>query len=183
MDRRQKKTREAIFKAFSELLSKKHFNQITVGEIISLADVGRATFYAHFETKDFLLKALCEDLFCHIFDSVQANEAEHKHIFSCNGHSSAILHLLYHLQKNDNNILDLLACENNELFIRYFKENLKNLIQKQIHLFDDKKADGLPYDYWINHISVTFVETVRWWIDNGMKESPDVLANYFSLAI
>ena len=34
MDRRQRKTRELIFKAFIELLSKKDFNQITVGEII-----------------------------------------------------------------------------------------------------------------------------------------------------
>lgn len=42
MDRRQRKTREAIFKAFTELLSEKDFNQITVGEIIDNADVGRA---------------------------------------------------------------------------------------------------------------------------------------------
>ena len=65
MDRRQRKTREAIFKAFTELLSAKDFDQITVGEIIKLSDVGRSTFYSHFETKDFLLKELCEELgFC-----------------------------------------------------------------------------------------------------------------------
>ena len=81
MDRRQRKTREAIFKAFIALLSKKHFNQITVGEVIERADIGRATFYAHFETKDFLLKALCEELFCHIFDAVENNKANHRHIF------------------------------------------------------------------------------------------------------
>jgi len=40
MDRRQRKTREAIFNAFTELLSKKDFNQITVGEIIEHADIG-----------------------------------------------------------------------------------------------------------------------------------------------
>ena len=57
MDRRQKKTRDAIFKAFIDLLSKKHYNQVTVGEIIERADVGRATFYAHFETKDYLLNS------------------------------------------------------------------------------------------------------------------------------
>ena len=38
MDRRQRKTREAIFTAFTELLSKKDFNKITVGEIIERAD-------------------------------------------------------------------------------------------------------------------------------------------------
>ena len=54
MDRRQRKTREAIFNAFITLLSKKNYNGITVGEIIEVANIGRATFYAHFETKAFL---------------------------------------------------------------------------------------------------------------------------------
>lgn len=179
MDRRQKKTREAIFHAFSELLSKKHYHQITVGEIIEKADVGRATFYAHFETKDFLLKELCEELFCHIFDAIEEGGEKHRHIFDCDAPSSVILHLLQHLQKNDNHILELLACENNELFLRYFKENLKVLIQRQPQVFGNKKGRTLPDDYWVNHISVTFVETVRWWLGNGMMESPETLSDYF----
>jgi len=183
MDRRQKKTREAIFTAFIELLSEKHYNKITVGEIIQRADVGRATFYAHFETKDFLLKELCEELFCHIFDATEAGGQGHRHIFNCDAPSSVILHLLQHLQKNDNNILELLACENNELFLKYFKENLKALIQKRPQILGDKKRGELPDDYWINHISSTFVETVRWWLDNGMKESPETLSSYFLAVI
>ena len=38
MDRRQKKTKDAIFKAFTTLLSKKNYNQISVQEIIDIAD-------------------------------------------------------------------------------------------------------------------------------------------------
>ena len=183
MDRRQKKTREAIFKAFTELLSNKHYNQITVGEIIERADIGRATFYAHFETKDYLLKELCEELFCHIFDSAEEGGEKHKHIFECDAPDSVFLHLLQHLQKNDNNILELLACENNEMFLRYFKEDLQKLIRKQLYLFEGRRARELPEDFWVNHISATFVESVRWWIDNGMKESPELLSSYFLMAI
>ena len=168
MDRRQRKTRESIFKAFIELLSQKDFSHITVGEIIERADVGRATFYAHFETKDFLLKELCEELFCHIFDAESNEQSKHRHIFDCNAPDSVFLHLFQHLQKNDNNILELLSSRNDELFLRYFKMNLNRLIVSHLSLFETRKSDKLPDSFWVNHIASVFVETVRWWIDNGM---------------
>ncbi len=180
MDRRQRKTREAIFDAFIDLLSEKDFNQITVAEIIEKADIGRATFYAHFETKDYLLKELSEELFCHIFDSVNNENTEHRHIFNCNEHDSIFLHLFRHFEKNDNNILKLLSCRNNELFLRYFKTDLKLLIKKQLPALNYIQFDGLPEDFVINHISSTFVETVKWWVNNGMKESDEEINEYFS---
>ena len=183
MDRRQRKTREAIFRAFIELLSKKSFDRITVGEIIEGADVGRATFYAHFETKDFLLKELCEELFCHIFDAVGEQPVEHKHIFECDAHGSAFLHLFKHLQKNDNNILQLLSGQNNTLFLRYFKIELMRLVESQLPSFEMRKNEKLPESFWVDHIAATFIETVRWWIENGMKESPEEITEYFYLAV
>ena len=179
MDRRQRKTREAIFMAFVGLLARKRFNQITVGEIIERADVGRATFYAHFETKDFLLKELCEELFCHIFDALEAGGGQHRHIFECDTSAPVILHLLQHLQKNDNHILELLGGENNELFLCYFKENLLILIQKQRVLFAGKKPAIVSDDFWFDHIVATLVETIRWWIARGLKEDAETVCDYF----
>ncbi len=179
MDRRQRKTREAIFRAFTELLSVKDFSQITVGEIIKKADIGRATFYSHFETKDFLLKEFCEELFCHIFDTENHNENEHRHIFACEETDSVFTHLFRHLQKNDNNILALLSSQNNELFLRYFKVNLELLIESQMSLFESRKSKDIPCSFWKNHIISTFVETIKWWVDNGMKESAEVITEYF----
>ena len=179
MDRRQRKTREAIFNAFTELLSKKDFNQITVGEIIGNADVGRATFYSHFETKDFLLKEFCEELFCHIFDAENNSENDHKHIFECDCSDSVFLHLLQHLQKNDNNILTLLSSQNNELFLRYFRYNIEILVEEHLALFESKRDENIPLSFWKNHIVSTFVETIRWWIKNDMKESPESITEYF----
>ncbi|MBE5745408.1 MAG: TetR/AcrR family transcriptional regulator [Clostridiales bacterium] len=181
MDRRQRKTREGIFKAFAELLSKEHYNQITVKQIIDKADVGRATFYAHFETKDYLLKAFCEELFCHVFDCIENGEKEHKHIFHCDAPDSAFLHLLRHLKNNDNNILKLLSCPNNELFLEYFKENLKELISRQTSIISKKSE--VPDAFWLHYICTVFVETVRWWIDNEMKETPEQIVEYFLAVI
>lgn len=183
MDRRQRKTREAIFASFIDLLTEKDFNAITVSEIIDKADVGRATFYSHFETKEFLLKALCEELFCHIFDSLEEAQSQHKHIFHCEVREPPFLHLFRHLQRNDNNVLKLLSSGNNELFLRYFRLNLQKIVVNQLPLFEERRSDVLPESFWINHIISVFVETVRWWIGNGMKESPEKLAEYFSATI
>ena len=183
MDRRQKKSRDAIFCAFTKLLSKKNYNNISVSEIIDEANVGRTTFYAHFETKDFLLKDLCEELFGHIIDTAMGLPGGQYHCSYAAATDSVFLHLLRHLQENDRNILELLSSQNNEIFIRYFKCNLKKLIITQ---YADKgvlKNDKLPQDYLVNHISSSFVETVGWWISGKMKESPEQITQYFLAVI
>lgn len=174
MDRRQKKTRNAIFAAFIKLLDKKNYGSITVGEIIDEADVGRATFYSHFETKDYLLKALCEDLFDHVINSAFGNAGGERGYALCNDNHSPFLHLLNHLEKNDDNILRLLTCCNNELFLSYFKENLKKMITGY-----EKIESELPVELVVNHIANTFVETIQWWSKNKMKESPEQIEKYF----
>ncbi len=183
MDRRQKKTREAIFSAFAELLSKKSFGQISVQDIIDRADVGRTTFYAHFETKDYLLKALCEELFTHIIDTAAGLPKGHYHCTCGNPTDSMFLHLLRHLQENDYNILALLSSENNEIFMRYFKNELRQLIVRQYADTGVLYASHLPEEYLVSHISSSFVETVAWWISRGRKESPEVIAEYFHSVI
>ena len=180
MDRRQKKTREAIFNALCDLLSKKQYNSITVGEIIERADVGRATFYSHFETKDTLLSELCRELFCHIFDMSEGGEHTHRHIFECDAQSPVFLHLLRHLEKNDHNILRLLSGENNEVFLRYFKENLGELIKKSLPTSERAASLSVPESFLVNHLASAFVEAVRWWVVNKMSVPAEVIAEYFS---
>ena len=179
MDRRQRKTREAIFQAFIALLSEKNYNQITVAEVIDRADIGRATFYAHFETKDYLLKALCEELFGHVF----ADSGEDSHLFHCDAPGDTFEHLFHHLYKNDNQILELLSCRNNELFLHYFRSSLTAFLQANPALFSGRENPGLPADFWVGHIAATFVETVRWWLETGRGQSPKELAQYFLMAV
>lgn len=183
MDRRQKKTRRAIFEAFSRLLAQKRFGKITVQEIIDEANVGRATFYAHFETRDELLGALCEDLFSHIMSS--ADECAHIHglYSSASAETSVFCHLLHHLRENDKHILDLLSCESHDLFLRYFKDHLRALIRRQFLEPGRPLRQDLPEDFLINHISGSFVEMVLWWIQGRMKQSPAELDRYFRSVI
>ena len=36
-----------------------------------------------------------------------------------------------------------------------------------------------PMPFWKNYVVSTFVEIIRWWINNGMQESPETLTDYF----
>lgn len=183
MDRRQQKTRAAIFSAFSALLAEKSYNKITVQEIIDAANVGRTTFYAHFETKDDLLKALCEELFGHIIGS--AMDRTHTHGLYSDGSApaSVFCHLLQHLKENDNNILGLLSCESSEIFLRYFKNSLNELVRTQFLEQHRTTNSHIPQDFLINHISGSFVEMVLWWIKSRMRQTPEELDGYFRAVI
>lgn len=177
MDRRQQKTRADIFDAFSGLLAEKSYSKITVQEIIDAANVGRTTFYAHFETKDDLLKALCEELFGHILS--RAGDRTHTHGLDAQGDApeSMFCHLLQHLQENDRNILGLLSCESSEIFLRYFKDSLSGLVRSQ--LAQRCKRPDLPREFLVNHVAGSFVEMVLWWIKGHMRQTPAELDRYF----
>lgn len=183
MDRRQQKTRTAIFSAFTSLLAEKSYSKITVQEIIDAANVGRTTFYAHFETKDDLLKELCEELFGHIIGS--AMDCTHTHGLYSDGSApeSVFCHLLQHLQENDRNIIALLSCESSEMFLRFFKDSLNELVRSQFINQNRKANTDIPEDFLINHISGSFVEMVLWWIKGHRKQTPEDLDRYFRAVI
>lgn len=54
-DRRVRRTRKLLQEALVSLILEKHYDKITVQEIIDRANVGRSTFYAHFQDKEDLL--------------------------------------------------------------------------------------------------------------------------------
>lgn len=177
MDRRQQKTRTAIYRAFTTLLDRQNFHSITVQDIIDEANIGRSTFYAHFETKEELVKSLCRELFDHIIGTAMDKQDTHG-LYACtNAPHSVICHILQHLQENDNNILILLSCESSPIFMSYFKSGMEELVRSQ--LLGDTALPGVPREFLVNHIAGSFVEMVQWWLDGGRKETPQTLDGYF----
>ena len=178
MDRRQQKTRTAIYRAFTTLLETRNISTITVQDIIDEADIGRSTFYAHFETKEELLKSLCRELFDHIIGSAMDKHDTHG-LYTCtNAPHSVILHILQHLQENDNSILTLLSCESSPIFMRYFKSGMEELVRTQM-LSDTAITADVPREFLINNIAGSFVEMVQWWLSGGCAQTPQELDDYF----
>lgn len=55
-NRRAIRTREAMLRAFRDLILMRGYDAISVRDVILRAEVGRSTFYEHFENKDDLLR-------------------------------------------------------------------------------------------------------------------------------
>jgi AcrR family transcriptional regulator len=56
-DRRVSRTRRCIDEAFLALLKHRGYDGVAVSDIVREADIGRATFYEHYASKDDLLRA------------------------------------------------------------------------------------------------------------------------------
>ena len=176
MDRRQRKSRQAIFRAFTELLKQESYSRITVQQIIDLADVGRTTFYTHFETKDALLESFCAAIFEHVFS--EALNKEKTHDFS-GGHDTKarVTHILYHLQEHITYLPGILSGDSDQVFMGYFKQHLGELFAKAV-----PKSESVPYDYLLNHIVNDFAETLRWWARHSSYLPEEISAFFFDTA-
>lgn len=182
MDRRMKKTKESIFKAFTKLLSKKSYHKITVQEIIDEANIGRSTFYAHYETKDDLLNEMCQEMFQHVIVSNLAKEKTHNFSMDHKNTSSLLTHILYHIKDETIHLKGLLISENGEYFWKIFR--IQSLHFIKCHILSKENGErSVPENVLINHISITFEGLVKWWIGNGMVEQPEAIREYFEFLI
>ena len=178
MDRRQQKTRIAIYDALTKLLKKKKFEELTVQDIIDEANIGRSTFYSHFETKDQLLEEMCREMFEHVFSHDLAPESGHDFSGDHKGITDRLTHVLYHIKEHKENISAILGGESEQTFVRYFREFLEDA-------FDDvltHMSSGVPDDFRRQFIIGSFVETVKWWISTGLELAPEeVVMNYIAM--
>jgi AcrR family transcriptional regulator len=61
MNRRQR-TQKALQEALTALLSQRHYDEITIQDITDHANLGRTTFYQHFQSKDALFLSIHQPL-------------------------------------------------------------------------------------------------------------------------
>ena len=73
IDRRAARSKRLIIAAYRELILEKEYDAITVSDIVERADIGRATFYAHFEDK----QALSRYMFSLLLDQIEMEIEQH----------------------------------------------------------------------------------------------------------
>ena len=71
------------------------------------------------------------------------------------------------------------SSESSEIFLKYFKNCLKKLIREHIVNIENEKMSGLPEEFIVSYIVGSFVEMVEWWSQNGKKQTPEELNQYY----
>ena len=171
VDRRVRKTRRQIRECLITLLKEKKVQDITVRELTDMADLNRGTFYLHY--KD-------------VFDLLEKTEAELQEDFNqlvCKHDAvdlkqrpSVIFNEIYSLVYDNADLIEILLGENGDL---NFVNRLKQLIREKclkdwMEVF--RSGNAAAFDAFFSFIVSGCIGLVQYWLQTGLKETPEQMA-------
>lgn len=176
-DRRSRRTRLAIYHALQSLMAEKNYERITVQEIIRRADIGRSTFYHHFQTRDEVLRALCADIFTHVF------EPEASPIRDAAPAPSAtlrdkLIHTLSHLSDRELHLSSLLRSDEEGIFLHYFRKYAASILRSYIRA----ESSGIPEELLLTSCASSLADMLRWWLSGHEEYSACEIADFYLAA-
>ena len=171
VDRRVRKTRRQLRECLITLLKEKKVQDITVRELTDMADLNRGTFYLHY--KD-------------VFDLLEKTEAELQEDFNqlvCKHDAvdlkqrpSVIFNEIYSLVYDNADLIEILLGENGDL---NFVNRLKQLIREKclkdwMEVF--RSGNAAAFDAFFSFIVSGCIRLVQYWLQTGLKETPEQMA-------
>jgi AcrR family transcriptional regulator len=173
-DRRVQRTRQLLQQAMIELVSEKGYDAVTVRDITDRANLGRTTFYAHYESKeDLLLSGHQASVFKTAFDAVTleamlAVDVPIEQVTFFEQISEA--RQMYHV---------VIQGEGSYMILRGIREQLaRNLESKLRRAFKEK--DGIiPFSMLCHYIAGAQISMMSWWLEDQSQFSPAQMAQAF----
>lgn len=162
-DRRVQKTRGLLKEALVSLIIEKGFEEVTIQEIIDKANVGRSTFYIHFENKQALLHS-CFEEFHGLFEKYGIAAADTESFLN-NGFSLSLFRLV---EKNKRLCRALLGRDETVFFSpihRFIFDYLGGSVKK---LFPGKTQAPPRSEMLPHYITGALLGTLQWWVSNDM---------------
>lgn len=161
-DRRVQKTRKLLSDALASLILEKGYDEVSIQDIIDRANVGRSTFYAHYENKEQLL------LFGH----------EHLRALSLRdaGRPLDFLPFYRHLAEAHELVRKLLSAEKSE---RVVTRSLEDILQRSIcRLYAPRTApeEGALFMLRSEAAAAALVRLMTGWVHKGMPCPPERMA-------
>ncbi len=165
-DRRVRRTKQRLNDALESLIIEKGYDKITVQDLIDRADVGRSTFYAHYETKDDLLVSwteLAADMELHMAQeqtdagSIMPSLALFRHL--------AEYHHLYKAMIGGRGI-DIVNEMIHGMLLRHATSELERRP-------DANDQTTIPIEVRAGFLASSLLALLTWWLDNDMPYPPE----------
>lgn len=182
-DRRIERTQQLLRGALLSLIREKGFEAVTVQEIIDRANVGRATFYSHFDNKDDLLVSGFEDLRASLKarqrDAFSRGRTLEERVF---GFSQEIF---AHTNEYRDAFRAMAGQRSGAVVQRVLHRLLVELIREDVkRTVVRTQAHPLQTEALVHFITGALVGLLMWWLDGRMRLSVDeVNACFRNLAI
>lgn len=171
-DRRIDRTVTSLRKALIGLILEKHYDSITVQEIIDRANVGRSTFYTHFRDKEDVLvgdwKRFLDMMVAHIDFQKAAS-----------GRFIPIRELIHHLKEYHALYRALVKSGKSERLFTVGTTYLAEQIEPKIISAVGDKPTDVPPALSAHYLAIQIFATLRWWLDQNMPYSPEEMDKMF----
>jgi len=170
-DRRVTKTIASLRLAMTELILEKHYDSITVQDIIDRANVGRSTFYTHFRDKEDLLIGDWKKFLGLIAAHIDLRSEPNTKVAPIEG-------LMGHLKDYHAFYRALVRSGKTE---RLFSVGIDHLAQ----LIEKKLAETAPHTLSVpaavcaHYLSLQIFGLLKWWLDQNMPNSPAEMDKIF----
>ena len=175
-DRRSRRTFESLLQALLQLMQTRTYDQISVQDIVQQANVGRSTFYAHFQNKDELLMQGFEVMLEHVTLQIKLNEQGELQFNSAVFFQHAAGHFELYRTLIWGTGLGLLVKDGQERFSRKVEERLTLLLE-------NKQDLPVPLDILSSTLSGSLLVMLKWWLDHKMPYSAEAMDMYFQKMI
>ncbi len=171
LDRRVRKTRRILRECLTRLLKEKKIQDITVRELADMADINRGTFYLHYKDVFDLLEQIEQELTEKLEDIL-----DHHSVEELLSRPSLLFSDLYPTVQENADIITILIGENGDLnFVNRIKAILRDrCLQKWLTSNYSCSTDLL--EAYSAFIISGCVGIVQYWLETGMKESPEQMA-------
>lgn len=181
IDRRVRKTKQQLQDGFIQLRKKKDLKDITVKELCELTDLNRGTFYLHYKDIYDLSEQLESSLFISLQDVLDKHSLDYEN--NLTNSPEPLLRDILQLIKDNADFCTMLLGDTGEItFINKLKKLVLDIVFKKcINIFDFNKEEHFTYSY--NFILYGCIGIIDSWLLNGLKESPEEIAQLTSKII
>ena len=171
-DRRVQKTRKLMEDALVDLIMEKGYDKVSVQDIIERANVGRSTFYAHYQDKDdLLLRGVTEIAYGDDLDGIIAWQKEHLDKDETSG-SISFTKMFMHVQENERLHKALFSRNQENIVVKKGTNYLYAVIKAQLmRLVKNGREPAVPIPFLAQYLTGGLMSLIKWWLENDMSFS------------